>query len=430
MGMAIICAVLIGISPVLSITRIGLLHGSRTITGVRSWAGFALVSMQIALTLALLGTSTLLLRSLWNLQRVSLGFEAESVLTASLTLSPGKYRSPERQIAFFEQLLERVKRLPGVQTAALSDSLPPHGAARSMIFSRIEIEGRPTPTQGTGGMVTWRSVTPGYFQALRIPILRGRPFTDQDRHAGEPAVILSERLERRLFPNESALGRRLKPGGGDQPWHIVVGIAKDIRNAGPAAESEPEYYVARRLLERDAQHRSFLIVRTQAAPSAAAMLRAEIADLDPELPVTIQTMGARVGELAARPRFTAWLLISFAGLALVLACTGLAGIATFLVAQRTRDFGVRMALGATPDRIRGAVLREAGAWVAVGTLLGLAFSWVCMRFLGSFLYGVTAWDPLTWTVSLLVLSGTLAGSVLRPAARAARIDPMMALRTD
>ena len=430
-GLAIICALLIGISPVLSVTRIGALHGSRTITGVRPWARFTFVSMQIALTLALLGASTLLLRSLWNLQRVALGFEAESVLTASLTLSPGKYRSPERQIAFFEQALERVRRLPGIQTAALSDSLPPHGAARATIFSRIGIEGRPMPAQGTGGMVTWRSVTPGYFQALRIPILRGRPFTDQDRHTAEPALILSERLERRLFPNESALGRRLKPGGGDQPWHIVVGIAKDIRNAGPTADSEPEYYVARRLSPRDAQRRSFLIVRTHAAPAAAtALLRAEIADLDPELPVTIQTMTERVGELAARPRFTAWLLISFAGLALALACTGLAGLATFLVAQRTRDFGVRMALGATPGRIRGAVLREAGAWVAAGTLLGLALSWVCARFLASFLHGVSAWDPLTWTVSLLVLSGTLAASVLRPAARAARIDPMTALRTE
>jgi predicted permease len=429
-GLAIICTVLIGISPALSIDRCGSLHGSRTITVIRPLARFALVSMQMALTLALLGTSTLLLRSLWNLQRVSLGFEAESVLTASLTLSPGKYRSPERQIAFFEQLLERVQRIPGIQTAALSDSLPPYGAARSMIFSRIEVEGRPLPGQGTGGMVTWRSVTPGYFETLRIPILRGRPFTDQDRHIGEPALILSEQLERRLFPSESALGKRLKPGT-EGPWHIVVGIARDIRNAGPTTHSEPEYYVARRPLTHDAQRRSFLIVRTQAAPTAVtALLRAEIADLDSQLPVTIQTMSERVGEMAARPRFTAWLLIAFAGLALVLASTGLAGIATFLVAQRTRDFGVRIALGATPDRIRSAVLREAGAWVAAGTILGLALSWAFVRFLGSFLHGVTAWDPLTWTVSLLVLSGTLVVSVLPPAGRAARIDPMIALRSE
>src|SRR5262249_12575681 len=135
-------------------------------------------------------------------------------------------------------------------------------------------------------------------------------------------------------------------------------------------------------------------------------------------------------ELAARPRFTAWLLLSFAGLALVLACTGLAGIATFLVAQRTRDFGVRMALGATPAKIRGYVLREAGAWIAAGAMLGLGLSWAGVRFLGSFPQGVTASDPLPWAVSLLVLSGPLAGSVLRPATRAARIDPMTALRTE
>ena len=429
--LAIISAAVIGISPALSVSRTGSLHGSRTIVGVRPWARFALVSMQIALTFALLGSSTLLLRSLWNLQRVALGFDTGSVLTASLTLSTGKYRSPERQIAFFEQLLERVKRMPGIQNAALSDSLPPHGAARSMIFSRIEVEGRPLPREGTGGMVTWRSVTPGYFQALHIPILRGRPFADEDRYSGEPAMILSERLERRLFPNESALGKRLKPGGGEQPWRIVVGIARDIRNAGPSADSEPEYYVARRVLASDAHRHSFLIVRTQAAPAAAtALLRTEIAALDPELPVTVQTMAERAGELATRPRFTTWLLLSFAGIALVLACTGLAGISSFLVTQRTPDIGVRMALGATPAKIRGLLLREAGAWVAAGAIVGLVLSWGCARLLGSFLHGVTAWDPLTWAISLLVLSGTLAGSVLGPAVRAARIDPVRALRTE
>lgn len=430
-GLALLSTVLIGISPALSVARTGSLSGSRTIGNVRPWTRLALVSMQIALALTLLTTSTLLIRSVWSLQRVALGFDVENVLSASLTLSRGKYRSQEQQLAFFEQLLERVRRMPGMQSVALSDSLPPHSAARSMIYSRIEVEGRPSPRQGTGGMVTWRSVTPGYFEALRIPIVRGHSFSDQDRHAAEPALILSERLARRLFPQESALGKRLRPGGGSQPWHVIVGVAKDIRNVGPAADSEPEFYVARRPIPSDAERRSFLIVRTQLAPAAVIkLLRAEITGLDPQLPVLFQTMADRVGELAARPRFTAWLLTSFAGLALVLACTGLAGIAAFLVVQRTRDFGVRMALGATPDRIRGTVFREASTWITAGSLLGLGFSWGCARFLGSFLHGVTAWDPLTWTISLLVLTATLGASVLRPALRAASIDPSVALRAE
>jgi predicted permease len=430
-ALATMAAAFIGVSPALWVTRMGALQGSRTTERIRPWARFGLVAAEIALTFALLGSSTLLVRSLWNLQRVALGFEAEGVITAAVTLSPGKYRTPERQIAFFEQLLERAEKMPGISAAALSDSLPPHGAARAMIFSRIEVEGRTPAREGTGGMVMWRSVTPGYFEALGIPVLRGREFISEDRRAAEPTLILSERLERRLFPNESGLGKRLRPGGDEQPWHIVVGIAKDIRNAGPAADSEPEYYVARRRLPPDAHRRSILVARTRAAPQVAARwLRAGIAELDPELPVTIQMMEERVQELSARPRFTAWLLTSFAGLALVLACTGLAGVAAYLVAQRIRDIGVRIALGATPAKIQGVVLREAGAWIGAGAVLGLGLAWGSAQFLRSFLHGVTPWDPWTWAVTFVVLAVTLGASVLRPALRAARIDPMTALRAE
>jgi predicted permease len=431
LGLAAIAAVLIGISPAFSFRRMGPVHGTRTTSGVRPWTRFALVSTQIGLTFTLVGSSTLLLRSLWNLQRVSMGFESSRVITASVTLNPGKYRAPEQQLAFFDQLLERARRMPGMLAAALSDSLPPHGQARSMIFSNIEVEGRPSQREGTGGMVTWRLVTSGYFEALRISILRGRPFAPEDRHASEPAVILSERLTRRLFPNENALGKRVRFGREEQPWHTVVGIAADTRNAGLILEPEPEYYVAQRRLARDATRRGFVVVRTQADPTiSSAFLRAGVAELDPELPVSIQTMDERVAELAARPRLTAWLLASFAGLALFLACTGLSGVAMYLVSQRTRDIGVRMALGATPAKVSRAVLWEAARWVAAGALIGILLSWTTARVVSSFLHGVTPWDPVTWVGVLLLLAATLGAAVLRPALRAARIDPMNALRCD
>jgi predicted permease len=360
-----------------------------------------------------------------------MGFDSSRVITASITLHPGKYRVPGQQLAFFDQLLDRTRRMPGVVLAALSDSLPPTGQARSMIFSNIEVEGRPLPSEGTGGMVTWRSVTAGYFEALQIPMLRGRSFMDEDRHASEPAVIVSERLNRKLFANENALGKRIRFGRGEQPWHIVVGIARDIRNAGLAVEPEPEYYVAQRMMPRDANRRGFVVVRTQADPAiSSSFLRAEIAGLDPELPVTIQKMDERVAELAARPRFTAWLLIAFAGVALILACTGLSGVATYLVTQRTRDIGVRMALGATPANVSSAVLREAARWVGAGALMGILLSWTTSKLLASFLHGVTPSDPMTWGIVMLLLSATLGLAVLRPALRAARIDPMNALRCD
>jgi hypothetical protein len=302
---------------------------------------------------------------------------------------------------------------------------------RAMIFANIEVAGRPLPEQGTGGMVPWRLVTPGYFAVLRIPIVRGRGFLQDDRTSGEPKMILSEALERKLFPNEGAIGKRVRPGRGEQPWHTVVGIAKDARNSGLTTAPEPEYYVLRGMAPRDATRRSFLIVRTQtASPGIAAFLRDTVASLDNELPVTIVAMHQRVTDLSARPRFTAFLLVAFAVLALVLAAAGLSGVAAYLVAERTRDIGVRMALGATPAAIRRHVLGEAARWVIGGAVVGLLFASAAARSVAALLYGVSPHDVWAWTAALAVLSGVLLISALLPAVRAARIDPMRALRSE
>jgi predicted lysophospholipase L1 biosynthesis ABC-type transport system permease subunit len=245
-------------------------------------------------------------------------------------------------------------------------------------------------------------------------------------------MILSDTLERKLFPNESALGKQLRPGGGnEQPWHVVVGIAKDIHNAGLTAKPDPEYYVLRGMTPRDATRRSFLIIRTQAStPVAAAFLREAVRAIDPQLPVSIDTLDQRISELSARPRFTAFLLVSFGLLAVLLAAAGLAGVAGYLVTERTRDIGVRMALGATPSVVRREVLAEAARWVFGGAALGILLAIAFSKALGSLLYGVTAYDPWTWTVALVTLCLVLMAAALRPAARASRIDPMSALRTE
>jgi predicted permease len=387
--------------------------------------------MQVALTFALIGSSTLLLRSLWNLQAVPLGFETERVLSAAVALNTAKYPTPERQVAAFERLLESAAATPGTVATAVTDSLPPSGNMRSMIFARIEVAGRPLPKEGTGGMVGWRLVTPGYFDALRIPNVRGRAFAQADRMSAEPSMILNETLERKLFPNDSALGQRVRPGGADQPWHVIVGIAKDARNSGLSAHPDPEYYVVRGTAARDATRRSFLVVRTQTAtPAAVAFLREAVAAVDPELPVTVDTMQQRVSQLSARPRFTAFLLISFGFLAMILAATGLAGVAGYLVTERARDIGVRMALGATAGAIRREVLGEAARWVAGGAMLGVVVAAAASRLLASLLYGITPSDPWAWAAALAILAAVLLLSVLRPALRAARIDPAVALRAE
>jgi putative ABC transport system permease protein len=346
-------------------------------------------------------------------------------------LNAGKYPTPERQIAFFERLLERSTTMPGVVAAAVTDSVPPAGSMRTMIFAAIEVEGRPLPAEGTGGMVPWRSVTPGYFDALRIPVVQGRPFAESDRRSGEPAMILSESLAKRLFPNNDALGKRIRPGRGEQPWHTVVGIARDVRNAGLTTSTEPEYYAVRGLAARDAMRRSFLLVRTaSASPVVSDLLRRAIAEIDPGLPVTVERMDRRVSELAARPRFTALLLLSFGALALALAAAGVGGVAGYLVTQRTRDIGVRMALGATPAAVRRDVLGEAARWVLGGALGGTLAAVATSRVAGSMMYGVAPYDPWAWAGAIAILTVTLFAAVLRPALRAARIDPVSALRAE
>ena len=269
------------------------------------------------------------------------------------------------------------------------------------------------------------------FRGVAYPIVRGRAFTGTDRTSSQPAMILSETLERKLFPTERAIGKQVRPGGREEPWHVVVGISKDTRNAGLTVQPEPEYYVVRGTTPRDATRRSFVIVRTQApTPIAAAFLREAVASVDRELPVSIDTMQQRVSELSARPRFTAFLLVAFGVLAILLAATGLAGVAGYLVTERTRDIGIRIALGATPAVVRREVLMEAVRWVAGGAALGLLLAMAFSRIVETLLYGVTPNDPLAWSAALLILSAVSLAAALRPALRASRIDPMSALRTE
>jgi ABC-type antimicrobial peptide transport system permease subunit len=210
-----------------------------------------------------------------------------------------------------------------------------------------------------------------------------------------------------------------------------VGIAEDTRNAGLAAKSDPEYYVLHGTGPGDATRHSFVVIRTQAAtPAAAAFLRDAVGSIDHELPVMIDTMGQRVSALSARHRFTAFLLVSFGILAMLVAATGLAGVTGYLVTQRTRDIGVRIALGATPGVVRREVLMEAAYWVTAGAALGIFLSMACSRLLGTLLYGVTPRDPLSWASALFVLALVSIAAALGPAIRASRIDLMSALRSE
>jgi hypothetical protein len=284
-------------------------------------------------------------------------------------------------------------------------------------------------------------VTPGYFQMFGIPILRGRAFLETDQGT-QAAVILSESAAQILFPGQDPLGHTVQllpsmyanqaPEALRQPdWARpaeVVGVARGIRNTGPTQEPEPEIYASTWFRNSST---AYFAIRTQASTAdAAAFLRQAVADLDPVLPVTIEAADDQVARLTERPRFLAGLLSAFAGLALLLAASGLYGVASYLVTQRTRDIGVRIALGAAPSDISRQVLGEAGRWIAAGAVLGCVLAWAATRAIESQLYGVGSRDPLSWIAALGVLGGALLLAVLRPATRAARVDPMEALRAE
>lgn len=426
-----------GLAPALQKPRPEALAGARAVAGSRGWFGQALVVSQIALSLVLLASAGLLLRSLWDLQSVPLGLSAEHVMVAQVSLGRLHYGTPAQQQQFWEALESRVARIPDVRAFAFSDTLPPMGGVRTNLLANIEAEGRAPMTEGTGGSVAWRGVTPGYFETLGIPIVRGRGFTEEDRANSDHVVILSDTLARKLFPNGNALGQRLMIGK-VPPWCTVVGIAADVKNNGLTTGDEPEYYRLRKRTERFGLGAAgydglsaYLVVRTSARPQAMQpWIKGEIAALDPTLPVELGTMDERVGKLTARPRFDAELLAAFAVIGLLLAAIGLYGVMAFLVAQRTPEIGVRMALGATPGMIARLIFSYAGRWTIAGVAAGSLGAWWAARLLRTLLFQTSPAHPgiLAGAAALLAAVACLAAWV--PSRRAARVDPMVALRNE
>jgi predicted permease len=362
------------------------------------------------------------------MEKVPLGMDTEHVVTADIVLGKYRYATSVRQHRFFEDLEQRIQQFPGVSAFAISDTVPPSGGMRATRFSSIQLGGHAVDLARTGAVVGWRSVTPGYFSVLGVPILRGRAFTEQDREPGHDSVMISSSMAQLLFPDQDALGRRLRFGQTDR-WSTVIGVAGNVRNSGVAENPGPEYYVVRKHASEDGLNHSIVMVRSTLNPrSAADWIRQEIAALDPTLPVTIATMNDRVGELEQRPRFNAVLLGSFAGMGVVLASIGIYGVIAFLVAQRTHEIGVRLALGAQRADILSLVLKEGLKLVVIGSIVGLLAAAFATRLLSSLLLGVTPEDPATLSAvtALLVLLALAACYI--PARRAMKVDPMVALR--
>ena len=424
------CGIAFGLAPALENPRAETLAGWRAL-GTRHYLfRHGLVAAQICASLILLTGASLLLRSLWNLQNQPLGMRAGSVLAATVTLGQKSYDEPARQLAFFEELERRLDRIPGATQVALSDSTPLSGTPRSTIYSVIDVAGRPQSAEGTGGMVTWRAVTPGYFAALGVPILRGRGFREEDRDPQQNAIILSGTLARRMFPGEDPLGKQIRPGHSG-PWRTVIGVAGNVKNSALAERDDPEFYVVRKHSPEPFGRTATAILSGPTDRAALARwVRTTVAALDPALPVEIETLDQRVGKLAQRPRFNAWLLGLFAAMGLLLSAIGLYGVISFLVAQRTQEIGVRMALGATPGAIARLVLGHAARWTLAGAALGVAGSLFAARLLAAMLFHVSARDPWILAAAVAALWATAMLAAWVPSRRAAHVDPMQALRQE
>jgi putative ABC transport system permease protein len=440
---SLVCGLLFGLVPALEKPSAEMLAGryansagSATSATLRQW----LVAGQIAASMVLLTGAMLLLRSYWNLQHEQLGINPANTLTVSVTLGQHSYAKPASKMAFFQELERRLRFGPGVAEVAVSDSLPPgDGHTNQQRFESIVVEGQPYSGGASGALVTYRWVSPEYFSALNIPILRGKEFSEEQRHSKEHVLVLDQSLAQKLFPGRDPIGGRMQLSYGDTtaPWYTVVGVAADVKNGGLTGEQLPEYYRLRRDLAEDWEccgvwgQTAVVIVRSSLpAATLSPWIRAQAAAIDPAVPVDIATMRQRVSKLADGPRFQTILVGFFAATGLVLAVIGLYGVISFLVAQRTQEIGVRMALGSTRRGILWLVCGRSLRLILWGTCVGLAAALVVSRVLASLLYGVGTRDPLSFAAVTLLLIAVALLATLIPARSAARVDPMVALRCE
>jgi putative ABC transport system permease protein len=386
-----------------------------------------LVVGEVAVSFILLIGAGLLINSFLHLRNLDPGFRADHLLTMKVDLSELRYPDGERRSVFFDEVLRRIRALPGVQSVAVAGNLPFTYNGDSM---SIAVEGIPDPPPGQWPDVIYRAIGPGYFSTMGIPMIRGRDFTDQDKADSKNVVVISEKTAQHYWPGKDPIGKRLKPGAttSDVPWREVIGVVKDVRQNDFIAQPKMQMYFAYRQLKDLAANA--LIVRTSVEPmSLATSIRDTIWAVDKDQPVAnVDTMDHIVSEAIARQRFSMLLLGIFAALALILAAVGIYGVMSYSVAQRTHEIGIRMALGARRADVLKMTVNQGLKLVSIGMMLGLAAAFLLTRVLASLLFGISATDPITFLgISLVLLVVAILASYL-PALRATKVDPIIALR--
>jgi putative ABC transport system permease protein len=431
LGVSLLTGVLFGLAPALQASKPdlneSLKESGRSMGGLRrSRLRSLLVVTEVALALVLLTGAGLMIKSFWRLQQVSPGFDANNLLTMNISLPRQKYSEAQQANVFFDQLFQRLRTMPGVEQVGGADPLP---LSNSNITTGFLIEGGPILAPADRPEVGERAVTPLYFQTMRIPLLKGRQLSEQDRADAPRVIIINEAMARRFWPGEEVIGKRLgfEDDDGKQSWPEIVGIVGDVKHERLDAEAKPEVYFP---YQQHPKNFMSVVVRTTSDPAAMiAAVRQQVLAVDRDQPVfDIKTMNERLSKSVAQSRFIMLLLGLFSVLALLLAAVGIYGVMAYTVAQRTHEIGIRMALGAQTRDVLRMVVGQGMTLALIGVGVGLVAAFVLTRLMSSLLYNVTATDPLTFGAVALVLSTVALFASIIPARRATRVDPMEALR--
>ena len=427
-GVSIVTALLFGLAPAWQAasgaSAAALKEGWRASAGstggrLRS----AVLVAEVALSIVLLVGAALLLRSFAKLTSVDPGFRPDNVLSFRVALPPTSYPKDPDRIALFEKLVDTLHSTPGVEAAAVVQQLP---IAGDYMLS-FNIQGR--PVEAPGPSANYRAVSPGYFAALGVPVVRGRTFGAQDSEKSPMVAVVDDAFARRHFPDETAIGRGIDIGNGTDGFYEIVGIVGSVRHEGLDAAPRPTMYVPYR---QDVFSGMFVVVRTEGDPAQfSATARRVLRDIDPSLPAfAMAPLATIVSDSVAQRRFSMLLLAAFALVALFLAAVGLYGVVAYTVSRRTQEIGVRMAIGASPGDVLRMVLGAGMKLALTGVVIGLAGALAVTRFIASMLFDVTPFDPPSYAATAAVLLAVAALACYVPARRAMSVDPLVALRQE
>ncbi len=432
LGIAIVTGLLFGLAPAINATGAdlneALRDGARTAGEHRGqWLRRSLVVAEMALALTLLVGAGLLIRSFARLQGVDPGFDPQRLVTMRVSLPRAKYETPESRAAFFEAARTRVAQVPGVIGVGATSNVPFGGSWSTSSFS---VEGYQPPEGQPGPWGDTRVVTPGYHEAMRMKLLRGRYLLPSDREGAARVVVVDDEMVRRYWPDSDPIGKRISFGDAAQPqaeWIQVVGVVEHTAHEGLDAERRVQLYFAHQ--QRPLPQMTFA-VRSSGDPSALVnALRSAVRDIDADQPIaSVRTMDAMMDEALGQRKLSMYLLGAFAGIAVLLAAIGIYGVMSFDVTRRSQELGVRMALGAARSSVLALVLKQGLALAVIGIVLGLFGALALTRVIEAQLFGVSRTDPATFAGVALTLTAVAVVATLIPALRATRLDPVRALR--